>query len=477
MKRIASLASDAKTNSQDQTGPASLSRRIFLRNGAYATAGLTLALTLPACSAPPAPAPQTVAAPIAPVPPPPAEFNANAFVRVTADNRIIITIKHLEMGQGAYNGLATLVAEEMDADWSQLEAHNAPADVARYNNLSWGQMQGTGGSSGLPNAFEQMREAGAAARYLLVSAAAEQWNVPRTELSVRQGRVIHTASNRSASFGELAGAASRQSLPASVELKDPKDFVFIGKPTPRLDVGKTNGTAQFTQDVNLPNMVTAVVAHPPRYGAVVTNVDSSAALAVPGVLAVLTVPSGVAVIGKTFWQAKQGRDALKVEWDESRAVFVDTAELLEQYHLKTTEPGNIAAKRGSQKKGFALPGRTLEASFEFPFLSHAPMEPMNCVVHQKSDGIEVWNGCQLQTVDQAAVAKVFAVEPSQVKINTLYAGGSFGRRANPVSDYVVEAAQIARAYERKVPVKLVWTREDDMRAGYFRPLYVHHLKA
>lgn len=480
MKRIPFTADEAARanhpESSPETSPLVLSRRIFLHHGAYAAAGLTLAVALPigACSSPP-PATPVTAGPV-PTPPPP-DLDANAFVRVTTDNRVIVTIKHLEMGQGAYNGLATLVAEEMDADWAQLEAQNAPADATRYNNLSWGPVQGTGGSSGLPNAYLQMREAGAAARYLLVSAAAEQWNVPRADLSVRQGRVLHAASNRSASFGELASLASRQQLPASVPLKDPADFVFIGRPTPRLDTGKTNGSARFTQDMYLPDMVTALVAHPPRFGATLTQVDSSAALAVPGVLAVLPIPSGVAVIARSFWQAKQGRDALRLEWDESRAVFVDTAELLEQYHLKTTEPGRIAVKRGQLKQGFRQSSRTLESSFEFPFLSHAAMEPMNCVVQQKPDGIEVWNGCQLQTMDQQAVARVFGVQPAQVKINTLFAGGSFGRRANPYSDYVVEAAQIARAYERKVPVKLVWTREDDLRAGYFRPLYVHHLKA
>lgn len=453
---------------QDQ--PASPARRIFLRNSVYGAVGLTVAVHFPltACSTTSNTETATAAA---------EGLHANAFVHVTPDNRIIVTVKHLEMGQGAYTGLVTLVAEEMDADWSQLVAQNAPADAQKYNNLFWGQAQGTGGSTGLANAYQQMREAGAAARYLLVSAAAQQWQVPRESLTTQSGRVLHAASNRSASYGELATLASTQTLPEKLTLKSPQEFVFIGRKTARLDIGKTDGSARFTQDVRLPDMVTAVVAHPPRFGATLKSVDSRAALAAPGVLAVVTIPTGVAVIARDFWQAKKARDLLQLHWDESKAITASSTDLLQQYHAAAKQTGKIAASRGDLKNGFAQATRIVEATYEFPYLSHAAMEPLNCVIQRTNEGVQVWNGCQLQTADQQAVARVFGVEAQRVSINTLYAGGSFGRRANPHSDYVVEAAEIAKTFGKNVPVKLMWTREDDMRAAWFRPLYVHRLQA
>ncbi len=451
-----------------------ITRRVFLKKTADSGLGLTLSIMLPvsltACAAQETVTPATAA--------PVTEFAPNAFVRVNSDNTITVVIKHLEMGQGTFTGLATLVAEEMDADWSQIRSESAPADASRYNNLAWGTFQGTGGSSAIANAYTQMREAGATARYLLVAAAAQQWQVPADSLTVQKGIVAHRASNRSASFGELAAAAASQSLPTAIKLKDPKDFTLIGKvDLPRKDTGKTNGTAIFTQDIKLPDMLVAVVAHPPRWGAQLVSFDASKTKLVAGVVDVVRLPNAVAVLSKDYWTSKKGRDALVVEWNEAQAFKKSSAEIMADYKALAEMPGVTVVERGNVEAAFKQAYKVLQADYEFPFLAHATMEPMNCVIQRHESGVEVWNGAQLQTGDQMAIAQVFGIKPEQVKINTLFAGGSFGRRANPLSDYVVEAATIAKAYGKNVPIKLVWSREDDMNAGYFRPMYFHRLKA
>jgi isoquinoline 1-oxidoreductase subunit beta len=408
----------------------------------------------------------------------PAAFAPNAFVRISADNTVTVVVKHLEMGQGTYTGLPTLVAEELDADWSQIRAVGAPADAKQYNNLLWGPAQGTGGSTALANSYEQLRKAGAAARAMLVAAAAEKWNVPASQIRVARGVV--SAGNNKATFGQLAADAARQQVPQDVPLKDPKDFVYIGRPARRTDAfAKSNGTALFTQDVKLPGMLTAVVLHPPRFGATLKSFDAAKAKAVKGVQQVVAFSTpaadGVAVLAKDYWTAKKGRDALTAEWDETQAFKMSSADILAEYKKLAATPGAPARKVGDVETALKNAARTLEAAYEFPYLAHAAMEPMNCVVRLDADGCEVWNGEQFQTVDQAAVAQILGLKPEQVKLNQLYAGGSFGRRANPKSDYLVEAAAIAKA--AGVPVKLVWGREDDMRAGWFRPMYYHTLKA
>lgn len=404
-------------------------------------------------------------------------FEPNAFVRVGADNSVTVIAKHLEMGQGTYTGLATLVAEELDADWKQVRVEGAPADASRYYNLSFGKIQGTGGSSAVANSYEQLRKAGATARAMLVAAAAKRWNVPRESLSVSRGVVLHKASSRKARFGQLAADAAKLPVPADVNLKEPKDFIYIGKHVGRTDSrAKSSGAAIFTQDVKLRGMFTALVAHPPRFGAKVNSFDASKTKAVKGVIDVVAVPQGVAVLAKDFWSAKKGRDALTIEWDETDAFKLGSTAIMAEYKKLAATPGLSARKDGDADGTLAGAAKTLEAEFEFPYLAHAAMEPMNCVVKLERDACEVWNGEQFQTIDQAAVARVVGLKPEQVKINMLYAGGSFGRRANPHSDYVVEAAAIAKAIAGRGPVKLVWTREDDMRAGYFRPMYFHALK-
>ena len=407
-------------------------------------------------------------------------FAPNAFVRIGADNTVTVIVKHLEMGQGTYTGLPTLVAEELGADWSQIRAEGAPADAKVYNNLFWGPAQGTGGSTALANSYEQLRKAGAAARAMLVAAAAEKWKVPAGEIRVSNGVVSHAS--RKATFGELAADAAKQKVPEDVPLKDSKDFVYIGKPARRTDArAKSTGTAQFTQDVKLPGMLTAVVLHPPRFGAKLKSFDAAKAKAVKGVRNVVAfstpVTDGVAVLAKDYWTAKKGRDALTAQWDETNAFKSSSGQILEEYKKLAATPGTPARKDGDVEAALASAARTLEASYEFPYLAHAAMEPMNCVVQLGAERCEVWNGEQFQTVDQMALAQLLGLKPEQVKLNQLYAGGGFGRRANPASDYLLEAAAIAKAAGGKTPVKLVWGREDDMRAGWYRPMYFHRLQA
>lgn len=407
-----------------------------------------------------------------------ADFAPNAFVRIGGDNSVTVLIKHLEMGQGVSTGLPTLVAEELDADWAQIRFEGAPANAALYNNLLWGPAQGTGGSTAIANSYEQLRKAGAAARAMLVAAAADEWKVPADSITVSKGMVMHKATNRKASFGQLAAKAATQPVPADVKLKDPKDFQYIGKHVARKDSkAKTNGSAQFTIDVKLPGMVTAVVAHSPLFGGKVKSFDAAKAKAIKGVVEVVQVASGVAVLANDFWAAKQGRDALTVVWDNSAANKLGSAEILAQYKEMAQKPGLVARKDGDAEKALAGAAKKLEATFEFPYLAHAAMEPLDCVVKLDNDSCEIWNGEQLQTPDQFAVARLTGLKPEQVKLNMLYAGGSFGRRANPQADYILEAVSIAKAINGRVPVKMIWTREDDMRAGFYRPAYYHRMAA
>jgi len=405
-------------------------------------------------------------------------YAPNAFVHIHPDNTVTVIIKHLEMGQGTFTGLATLVAEEMDAAWDQIRSEAAPANAKLYANNFRRQDQGTGGSNSIANSHEQMRKAGAAARHMLVSAAAKQWAVPPDEIKVHEGILTHEGSSKKATFGEFAELAAKEDVPEEVFLKSPDEFQLIGKTIPRKDSSdKCFGKAIFTQDIKLPEMLTAVVAHPPRFGASVKSFDDKETRKVPGVVNVVQIPTGVAVLANDFWSASQGRNALKVEWDESNAFRKSSADIMADYKSLAKKPGAMAKKEGDVENTLAGASKKLSAAYEFPFLAHAAMEPLNCVAQITKAGCEIWNGDQSQTADQKAIAKVLNIEVDQVKINTLYAGGSFGRRANPHSDYVVEAVQIAKANGNDTPVKMVWTREDDMRAGYFRPMYYHELNA
>ncbi len=455
-----------------------VSRRDFLVKTMSIGAGLTLGVYLSGCSREEDKRPEAGPGKAGGEVMTESKFEPNAFVRINSDNTVTVIIKHLEMGQGTYTGLATLVAEELDVAWSQIRVEAAPSNPELYNNLFWGPMQGTGGSTALANSFEQLRKAGAAARHMLVHATAEKWNVTADEIVVRDGVMRHEASNKQTSFAEMAELAAQQPVPEDVFLKDPDNFRLIGKHVPRKDsADKVNGTAIFTQDIQLPGMQTALVAHPPRFGARVKSFDASKAKTVKGVNTVVEIPTGVAVVAKDFWSAKKGRDALHIQWDNSNAFQQSSNELMAKYQSLAAKPGSIARDDGDIRAAFAEGKQKHKVAFEFPYLAHAAMEPMNCVVQLKPDGCELWYGAQTNTMDQLAVAKLLGLQPAQVKINMLYAGGSFGRRANPASDYVLEAVSIAKAINATTPIKLVWTREDDMTAGYFRPMYYHQLEA
>ncbi|MGA0605663.1 molybdopterin cofactor-binding domain-containing protein [Phenylobacterium sp. VNQ135] len=403
------------------------------------------------------------------------------FIRIAADGTVTVVSKHIEFGQGNHAGLAAIVAEELDADWAKVRVEQAPAIANVYGNAGMGGTQGTGGSSAISNSWEQLRRAGASARAMFVQAAAGKWNVPAGEVRVQNGLVSH-ASGKQAHFGELLEDAAKVKPPAEVTLKDPKTFTLIGTDRVRRkdSVAKSTGTARYTQDVRLPNMLVAMVAHPPKFGAKVKSFDAAAAKKVPGVVAVHQIPTGVAVVANDTWAARQGRDALQVTWDESAAETRSSAAILASF--KDLAAGKAQPAEGAKWQGFDSKGdaaraaggtAAVEVAYDFPYLAHATMEPMNCVAVVKGNSARLVFGSQTQTLDQLNTAKIVGNLPGAIQIETLPAGGSFGRRANFQSDYVAECVQIAKKVGGGRPVKLVWTREDDMRAGYYRPL-VHH---
>ncbi|HSR70729.1 MAG TPA: xanthine dehydrogenase family protein molybdopterin-binding subunit [Acidobacteriota bacterium] len=441
-------------------------RRQFLRAAAGGAAGLIIGLRMPFGS--------SRAAALSAE----GSFAPNAFVRIAPDNTVTILSKHLEFGQGPFTGLATIIAEELDADWSQMRAEHSPADPQRYNNLFFGPVQGTGGSTAIANSWNQLRRAGAQARAMLVQAAARKWQVAPGEITVESGVLRHSQSDRSATFGELLEDAAQVSLDEEPKLKDPKDFKLIGKRLPKLDTpAKTNGQAVYTLDVERPGMKVALIRYPPRFGARVRSFDDSKTRAVEGVTEVMEIPQGVAVIAEGFWAAKRGREALQVEWDNSQAEHASSERLIARYRHLAERPGAPARNDGEVEQALSSAAQTLQAEYVFPYLAHAPMEPNDCVLEKTSEGVEMWFGSQLQTPDQGAVAKVMGLRPDQVKINTLFAGGSFGRRATPASDMAAEAAEVLKASGGRYPLKVMWTREDDIRGGRYRPLYVHRLAA
>lgn len=400
----------------------------------------------------------------------------NAFVRIGADDTVTVVIKHLDKGQGVTTGLPTIVAEELDADWAQMRWEFAPADASRYNNLFFGAVQGTGGSTSIANSWQQLRQAGAAARAMLVEAAAREWGVPAAEITVTKGLLRH-ASGKSASFGALAASAAAIAPPADPKLKQAGEFTLIGAALPRIDSPeKTTGKALYTIDFTRPGMLTAVIAHPPKFGATVAKLDATAAMQTRGVVEVVQIPRGVAVLADGYWAALQGRNALKIEWDESAAERRGTEALFTEYRRLAGTPGAVAKNEGDSAAALAQASKVIEAEFEFPYLAHATMEPLNAVVELREKDCEVWTAAQLPSVDQQVLAQITGFEPAQIRINTLIAGGSFGRRAVPDSDYIAEAAMIAKAIKGRAPVKLQWSREDDLRAGRYRPMALHRLQ-
>jgi isoquinoline 1-oxidoreductase subunit beta len=435
------------------------SRRSFIKSTALVAGGLVVAFSIPqakrfmnvanAAETMPLPAP-------------------NAFLRIGTDDSITVMLAHSEMGQGVWTTLPMLIADELDADWNTVKVEHAPAAPA-YIHTAYG-IQITGGSSTTWSEFDRYRQAGALTRALLLNAAAKQWNVPVAELRTENGTVIH--GTQTLRYGQLVETASKLETPTSVTLKKPEQWKFIGKATKRLDSKeKINGTAKFGQDVQFDGLKIAMVARAPVFGTKLKSVDDSAALKVPGVIKVVKVPTGVAVIAEHYWAAKQGREALKAEWDLAGHDKPDSAALLKQYQALAQQPGVQAAKAGDVAGASKQAKQTVSAEYVLPYLSHAPMEPLNCAVKISDQGCEIWTGTQMQTTDQASAAKILGLKPEQVNIHTQFLGGGFGRRANPRADFVSEAVEVAKA--AGLPVKTVWSREDDIKGGFYRPMFVH----
>jgi isoquinoline 1-oxidoreductase beta subunit len=403
------------------------------------------------------------------------------FLKFAPDGVVTVVSKHIEFGQGNHAGLAAIAAEELDADWTKVKVEQAPANAKLYGNINMGGTQGTGGSSAINNSWTQLRTAGAAARAMFVSAAATKWGVPAAEITVSNGVISH-ASGKQAGFGELVAEAAKVTPPTAPTLKTPARFTLIGTDRVRRkdSQAKSDGTARYTQDVRLPDMLIAAVAHPPRFGGKVESFDAVEAKKVPGVVDVFEIDSGVAVVAQSTHAALKARDALKITWDDSKAEKRSSAQILQSY--KDLASGKTVAPEKNGWKSFdgkgdaaraAAGANALEVAFDFPYLAHATMEPMNCVAMVGKGPPKLVFGSQTPTLDQLNTARVTLSLPGAVEIETLFAGGSFGRRATFQSDYVVECVRIAKKVGKGRPVKLVWTREDDMRAGYYRPM-VHH---
>jgi isoquinoline 1-oxidoreductase beta subunit len=442
-----------------------VSRRSFLKAGAIATSGLVLGFVMPGAG-------RFARAQAAPAPSAP-----NAFLRIAPDNTVTVLVNRLEFGQGVQTALPMLIAEDLDADWSQMRGELAPAGDA-FKDPAFG-IQMTGGSGTIAHSFVQYREVGARARLMLIGAAAEQWKVKPEQCKTAKG-VVYGPAGQKATYGALADAAMKQPMPAKVALKDPKDFKLIGKPVKRLDArDKSTGKQQFGLDFKPANTKVAVVARPPVFGAKIAKFDAARAKAIKGVVAVLQVPTdrggqGVVVIADGYWPAKQGRDALTIDWDTSAVEKISTDKQMAEFRALAAKPGTPAKKADISKLAGAA--KKINAVYEFPYLAHAPMEPLNCVVDLKDDSCVVWAGSQFQTFDHAAIVATSGLKAEQVKLNTMVAGGGFGRRAVPSSDYIVEAVNVAKAYKaagQSGPVKVMWSREDDIRGGYYRPAHVH----
>ncbi len=437
---------------------ANVSRRDFLK----VSGALVIAFYLPLGGGRRAFAQAPAAKPVAP----------NAFLRIGKDGICTVQVKHLEFGQGVTTSLPMLVCEELECEWSKVRAELAPAG-AEYAHTMFG-IQMTGGSSSVTNSYDQLRTVGAQARTMLMQAAANQWKVKLAAVRAEKGNVIGPGGKK-LSYGQLAEAASKLEVPQGVKLKEPKDFKVIGKPTRRIDsADKVSGKTTFGLDVQRSNLHTAVVAHPPVFGAKVKSFNAEKVKGVGGVTHVVELSNGVAVVARSFWAAKKGRDALEVEWNLGPNAGVSTEGLSKQFRDTAKTPGK-AAKVAANPEAYKAAAKPIVAEYELPYLAHAPMEPLNCTVEMRGDNAEVWVGSQFQGVDIVAAAKTLGLDPSKVKLNTMYAGGGFGRRANPVSDYIVEACEVARNV--KVPVKVVWTREDDIKGGFYRPMYVHRVEA
>ncbi len=440
-----------------------LSRRTFLRAGAAAGGGLLVSFSLPA----------RIDAAFAPGASPARDFMPNGFIRIDRDGRVTLIMHKVEMGQGTYTSMPMLVAEELEVDLSQVRLEHAPPDDALYAEPLFG-VQETGGSTSVRGNWEPLRRAGATARSLLVSAAAETWEVPPGACRAANGAVIHGPTGRSLSYGALVERAARLPVPGNVPLKDPKDFKLIGTPVRRLDTpDKVDGTTQFGIDVRLPGMKFAAVAACPVFGGKLTSVDDAKAKAIPGVQQVVRLEDAVAVIAGDTWAAKQGLAALDIRWDEGPNANLSSADIVQQLATASQKAGAVAREEGDVARAMAGAAQKVEAIYELPFLAHATMEPVNCTVHVRPDGCDLWLGTQVPTFTQTAAAKVTGLSKGKVQVHNQFLGGGFGRRLEV--DFVIRAVQIAKQVTG--PVQVLWSREEDIQHDMYRPYYYDRIAA
>jgi isoquinoline 1-oxidoreductase subunit beta len=398
-------------------------------------------------------------------------FAPNAYLRITPDNKVRVISGSVEMGQGVLTAIPMLLAEELDADWSTVSVQQAPTDPA-YNNPIFG-IQATGGSTSVRGHWLPLRKAGAAAREMLMAAAAERWKVERSSLRTDKGFVIG-AGGRRASYGSLVAAASAQPVPKEPTLKDPKNFKLLGQPLKRLDTpSKVNGSAKYGIDAHVDGMLVAVMVRAPLPGAKPVRIDDSKTKAVKGVQQVITIPSGVAVLATGYWAAKKGRDVLEITWDRGALASLSSAEVTAQLTEGADKADAVALTAGNVNDPGANAGTRVSALYEVPYLAHACMEPMNCTARVRGDEVEVWAGTQSQGPAQGILAQVAQAAPGKVKVHGLMLGGGFGRRFAP--DFVIDATLLSKTSGK--PVKLIYSREDDMAAGFFRPAAVARFEA
>ena len=404
----------------------------------------------------------------------------SAFVTIAKDGTTTVLCNRMDMGQGIETALAMICAEELGVDWAKVRT-GFGNQRGNYVDPFMG-IHLTGGSNSVKNSYQQYRELGARTQAMLVAAAAGQWKVPAASLTAHHGVV--SGAGKSATFGELFDAAMLQPIPEKVVLKDPKDFQLIGKPTGlKVSRAKSSGQQNYGVDTKLPGMLVAVIAHPPTFGAKVKRFDASASEKIKGVRAVLVVDldrgaKGIAVVADGYWPAKMGRDALTIEWDTSAVEKPDTTALLAQFQGLSKTPGSLAPGAAFQADLSKLVTATnkITAEFVFPYLNHAQMEPLACTVDLKADSCQLYYASQMPGIDAGAVAQATGLAPEKVNIQVLMGGGGFGRRAVPTSEYVLESVSVAKALAaagKRAPVKVMWSREDDVRAGYYRPMAVH----
>jgi len=398
------------------------------------------------------------------------------FLKIDSNSVVTVIVKHLDMGQGIATGLATIVAEELDADWSSMRFEFSPTDSAKFKNGKLG-VQGTGASTSIANSWIELRKAGAAAKAMLIQAAAMQWAVQANDIVISKGWITHLKSSRKCQIGEMAAVAATLPVPDTVSLKNSSQFKLVGNPdVHRLDsAAKTSSTQVFGLDVQLPGMLYVSMARPPQFGAVLESFDDSVTRKNPNIVEVVKTKYGVAVIAKDTWSAFKGRDELKVAWDTSRADSSSSADKFKLFEQLLKTEGLPAKSQGNWVEGLQSAKSHVQATYQFPFLAHAPMEPLNVTLEYTSAGVTIHTGCQFHTVDQFSVAQELGLKPEQVSIMTYMAGGSFGRRANPASDYIREIAAVAKNFNQTSPLKMVWSRGDDLKGGYYRSMFVHQV--